>query len=388
MFQQYLAAPAPTPLGLEIVRAEGVYLIDIDGKKYIDLIAGISVSAVGHSHTRVVQAVKDQAEKYMHLMVYGELIQYPQVKLAQMLTAQMPGDGWSVYFVSTGAEAAEGALKLAKRITGRSGLVTFRDSYHGSTHGALSVMGNETFKQAFRPLLPDVQIININDTQSIETITKQTACVILETIQGEAGALVPDKSFMHALRNKCDETRTLLILDEIQCGMGRTGSMFAFEQMGIIPDILLLAKGLGGGMPLGAFVAKKEMMAAFTHQPVLGHITTFGGHPVSCAAAIACLEVILENKLADRALACEKIIRKKLTHPLIKSIDGRGLLLAATFESAEVCTNAIDKCLQNGVFTDWFLFAAHKMRIAPPLTITDNELETAIEIIIKSLDEI
>jgi len=300
--QLFLANNAQTtdfPLLLEFERAEGVHLYDAEGKGYIDLISGIGVSNLGHSNPKVIQAIKDQVDRYMHLMVYGEYVQTPQVRFAQKLVSVLPDNLQAVYFVNSGAEAVEGALKLAKRYTGRQQIIACKNSYHGSTHGALSVMGNEDFKQAYRPLLPGVEFIRFNDIDDLQLITQQTACVIIETVQGEAGIRVPDLNYMQALRKRCDETGTLLILDEIQAAMGRTGKLFAFEHYGIVPDILLLAKALGGGMPIGAFVSSNQIMGALKENPMLGHITTFGGHPVCCAAGLAALEVLLDDNLVD-----------------------------------------------------------------------------------------
>lgn len=385
LFLNHVAQTSTTPLALEIERAEGVYLIDHSGRKYIDLISGISVSNVGHRHPQVVQAIQQQLDKYMHLMVYGEYIQTPQVKLASLLTKLLPANLNSVYFVNSGAEAIEGAMKLAKRFTGRTEIISFKNAYHGSTQGSLSIMGSEEFKNAFRPLLPDVRQIEFNNFAQLSQITEQTACVFVEPIQGEAGAVTPQADFLKQLRAKCTEVGTLLVADEIQTGFGRTGTLFAFEQFGFIPDILCLAKGMGGGMPIGAFVSSKECMSSLTNNPILGHITTFGGHPVCCAAGIAVLEILAEGNLIAEVAKKEKLIRELLVHPKIKSIKGKGLLLAVEFESFEQNKSIIDKCIEAGVITDWFLFNAHSMRIAPPLTITEQEIRTACEIIVKSL---
>jgi acetylornithine/succinyldiaminopimelate/putrescine aminotransferase len=385
LFLNHIAQTSETPLALEIERAEGVYLIDSSGKKYIDLISGISVSNVGHRHPRVIQAIQQQLDKYMHLMVYGEYIQSPQVKLASLLTSLLPPDLNSVYFVNSGAEAIEGAMKLAKRCTGRTEIISFKNAYHGSTQGSLSIMGSETFKNAFRPLLPDVRQIEFNNLAQLAEITQRTACVVVEPIQGEAGAIVPKHNFLKQLRKQCDAAGALLIADEIQTGFGRTGTLFAFEQFGFIPDIICFAKGMGGGMPLGAFVSSKEKMSALTNNPILGHITTFGGHPVCCAAGIAVLEVLQQENLVADVAKKEKLIRDLLVHPKIKSINGKGLLLSLEFESFEQNKACIDKCIEEGVITDWFLFNAHSMRISPPLTITEEEIKKACEIIVKNL---
>lgn len=382
--QLFLANNAQTtdfPLLLEFERAKGVYMYNAEGKAYIDLISGIGVSNIGHSNDQVIEAVKDQVEKYMHLMVYGEYVQTPQVRFAEKLVSLLPPALNSVYFVNSGAEAVEGALKLAKRYTGRGQVITCKNAYHGSTHGALSVMGNETFKQAYRPLLPGVSFINFNQTDDLYKITEQTACVILETIQGEAGIRVPDLAYMQALRKRCNETGTLLILDEIQAAFGRSGKMFAFQHFGIVPDILLLAKALGGGMPVGAFISSTEIMGALKNNPILGHITTFGGHPVCCAAGLAALNVLLDQHLVDGAEEKGQLFYQLLTHPAIKQIRGKGLMLAIELESFEFNKKVIDRCIENGLITDWFLHCDNSMRIAPPLIITHDEIKQACTII-------
>lgn len=374
------------PLLLEFERAEGVYMYDSEGKAYTDLISGIGVSNLGHSNPKVVQAIKDQVDKYMHLMVYGEYVQTPQVRFAEKLVSILPKTLNSVYFTNSGTEAVEGALKLAKRFTGRQQIIAFNESYHGSTHGALSVMGNEEYKQAYRPLLPGVNFITLNNLPGLDLITEQTACVILETIQGEAGIRVPDVAYMQALRKRCTEVGALLILDEIQAAFGRTGKLFAFEHFDIVPDILLLAKALGGGMPVGAFVSSADTMSVFKENPILGHITTFGGHPVCCAAGLAALEVLLDESLIDNVTEKEAIIREYLTHPAIKQIRGKGLMLAAEFESFELNKKIIDTCIENGVITDWFLHCSNSMRLAPPLVITNLQLIDACKVIIQAID--
>jgi acetylornithine/N-succinyldiaminopimelate aminotransferase len=374
------------PLLLEFERAEGVYMYNSEGKAYIDLISGIGVSNLGHSNPYVINAIKDQVDKYMHLMVYGEYVQTPQVRFAEKLVSILPSTLNSVYFTNSGAEAVEGALKLTKRFTGRQQIVAFHNSYHGSTHGALSVMGNEEFKQAYRPLLPGINFISLNNLPDLELITEQTACVILETIQGEAGIRVPDVAYMKALRKRCTKVGALLILDEIQAAFGRTGKLFAFEHFDIVPDILLLAKALGGGMPVGAFVASADVMSAFKENPILGHITTFGGHPVCCAAGLAALEVLLNETLIEQVAGKEAIIRQHLTHPAIKQIRGKGLMLALEFESFELNKKIIDHCIENGVITDWFLHCSNSMRLAPPLIITTEQLINACKIITDAID--
>ena len=374
------------PLLLEIDRAEGIYLYDVAGKAYIDLISGIGVSNLGHGNPYVISAIKEQLDKYMHLMVYGEYVQTPQVRFAEKLVSLLPASLQSVYFTNSGTEAVEGALKLAKRFTGRQQIVAFRNSYHGSTHGALSVMGNETYKQAYRPLLPGVNFIRFNEAADLDFITARTACVIVETIQGEAGVKVPDASYMQALKTRCNETGALLISDEIQTAFGRTGKMFAFEHFNIEPDILLLAKSLGGGMPLGAFIASAEIMSVLKENPILGHITTFGGHPVCCAAGLAALEVLINENLAAQVEAKGQLFKKFLVHPAIKEIRGKGLMLAIGLESFDLNKNIIDRCIKNGVIADWFLHCSDSMRIAPPLIISPGEIQKACEVILEAID--
>lgn len=385
LFLNHLAQTSETPLALEIEKAEGVYLYDVSGKRYIDLISGISVSNVGHRHPKVISSIKEQLDKYMHLMVYGEYIQSPQVQFAKLLTDHLPENLSSVYFVNSGAEAIEGAMKLAKRFTGRTEIISFKNAYHGSTQGSLSIMGNEEFKNAFRPLLPDTKQIEFNNTNDLKHITKRTACVVVETIQGEAGAIVPQKEFLKQLRERCSEVGALLVADEIQCGFGRTGKLFAFEHYNFVPDILCLAKGMGGGMPIGAFISSKKIMSSLTNNPILGHITTFGGHPVCCAAGLATLNVLLEEKLMETVAVKEKLFRELLKHPKIKSVNGKGLLLAVEFDNYEQNKTIIDKCIEKGVIVDWFLFNSHSLRIAPPLTIIEEEIRFACEVVLQNI---
>jgi len=386
--QLFLANNAQTtnfPLLLEFERAEGIYMYDQQGKAYIDLISGIGVSNLGHSNPYVINAIKDQVDKYMHLMVYGEYVQSPQVRFAEKLISIAPENLQSVYFTNSGAEAVEGALKLAKRFTGRQEIIAFHNSYHGSTHGALSVMGNEEYKQAYRPLLPGVSFIRFNEVDDLQFITKQTACVIIETIQGEAGIHVPDAAYMQALRARCNETGTLLILDEIQAAFGRTGKLFAFEHFNIVPDILLLAKALGGGMPIGAFIASNAIMDSLKENPILGHITTFGGHPVCCAAGLAALEVLLDENLISQVAEKEVLIRQLLVHPAIKEIRGKGLMLAIQLANFDLNKKIIDRCIEHGVITDWFLHYSSAMRIAPPLIITSDEIKKSCGVILEAI---
>jgi acetylornithine/N-succinyldiaminopimelate aminotransferase len=386
LFLNHVGQTSDAPLCLNIVQAEGSKMWDADGKEYIDLIAGISVCNVGHRHPKVVQAIKEQADKYLHIMVYGELVENPQVEYAKALTDNLPATLNSVFFTASGSEATEGAMKLAKRYTNRSQIISFKNSYHGSTQGALSVMGSEYWQQAFRPLLPDVLQMRYNNFEDLQNITERTACVIAETIQAEAGILKPQNNWLLALRERCTLTGTLFVLDEIQCGFGRNGTLWAFTQFNVVPDILLLGKALGGGMPLGAFVADKKIMDSFTHNPVLGHINTFGGHPVSCAAGLAGLHVLLDNKLIDGVFEKEKLFRSLLSHSSIKNISSAGLMMAVEFNSFETNKKIIDTLIEQGVFTDWFLFCAHAFRVCPPLNISEGEIRKACTIIMYVLN--
>lgn len=387
LFLQHNAQTTLEPLLLEFVKASGMYLYDVEGKKYMDLIAGIGVSNVGHCHPAVVEAVKSQAEKYMHIMVYGEFVQSPQVDFAKALADILPPSLNCTYFVNSGTEAVEGAMKLAKRYTHRTEFIACNHSYHGSTQGALSLMGNEEFKQAYRPLLPHVKFIQFNHLPDLEKISIKTAAVFIETVQGEAGIRVADLSYFQALRAKCTETGSLLVLDEIQCGFGRTGKLFGFEHYDIIPDILLLAKGIGGGMPIGAFISATEIMQSLATNPILGHITTFGGHPVSCAAGLATLQTILEEDIVREVTAKGELFKKLLVHPKINSVRGKGLMLAVEFDSFETNKKIIDGCIADGYISDWFLHCSNSMRLAPPLIITVKEIEEACGIILKNIEK-
>jgi acetylornithine/N-succinyldiaminopimelate aminotransferase len=388
LFLRHVAQTSEAPLALEIVRASGCMMWDKDGKEYLDLISGISVCNVGHGNAMVVDAVKKQSEQYMHLMVYGELISAPQVQYATKITSFLPETLQSVYFTNSGTEATEGAMKLAKRLTGRTKIVGFKDSYHGSTQGALSVMGDEYWRNAFRPLLPGVVHLEHNNIRELDNIDTDTACVIAEPIQAERGVKTPSAEWMKALRARCDETGALLILDEIQTGMGRTGTLFAFEQFDIVPDILLLGKALGGGMPLGAFISSTDRMNAFASNPVLGHITTFGGHPVCCAAGLAAFQFLLDEELINGVAQKAELFSQRLKHPLIRDFRSAGLLMAIDFDSWDLNKLVIDSCIARGVFTDWFLFAAASMRLAPPLIITEDEINRACDIILAVCDEV
>jgi acetylornithine/succinyldiaminopimelate/putrescine aminotransferase len=376
-FLNHLAQTSDAPLALDIVKAQGNYLYDRAGKAYLDLIGGISVCNVGHTHPKVVAAIQKQAASYLHVMVYGELIQSPQVDYASQLAQLLPDPLSAVYFTSSGSEATEGAIKLARRVTGKVEIVAAHKSYHGSTLGALSVMGDEYWRNAFRPLMPGVWHHDYNSEAFLNAINEKTACVIIEAVQAESGVHMPDKEWMQALRKKCSALGALLIVDEIQTGFGRTGKMWGFEHSDIIPDIVLLAKALGGGMPLGAFVASKEHMQQLSNNPVLGHITTFGGHPVSCAAGIAALEVLREEQLIEQIEEKSNLFVQELQHKKIKSVRAKGLLIAIELESSELVLASIQGCLANNLFSDWFLFAPNCIRIAPPLTISLNEIRNA-----------
>lgn len=391
LFLRHVAQTSTAPLALEITKAEGTLLYDSSGQSYIDLIGGISVANTGHRHPQVIAAIQQQLDAYLHIMVYGEFVESPQVQYATLLTNHLPVSLNSVYFTNSGAEAVEGAMKLAKRATNRSRILAFNHSYHGSTQGALSIIGSEYWRNAFRPLLPDIYHLAYNDDASLDEITQETACIIVETVQAEAGLIVPSKEWMQALRQKCTATGTLLIMDEIQTGFGRTGTLWGFENFGITPDILLLGKALGGGMPLGAFITDKKRMDLLAADPVLGHITTFGGHPVCCAAGMAAMNVLLEENLIAAVKQKESLFRSLLVHPKIKAIRSFGLWLALEFDSFETNKQIIDRCIDGSggegqVLTDWFLFAGHCLRISPPLTISGEEIRKAAAVILSSLN--
>ena len=386
LFLRHVAQTSPNPLALEIVQAEGCELTDSSGKKYIDLIGGISVANTGHRHPAIVEAIKKQLDEYMHIMVYGEFVQSPQVQYARLLTEHLPATLNSVYFTNSGAEAVEGAMKLSKRASGRSEIIAFKNSYHGSTQGALSIIGDEFWRNSFRPLLPGIQHLTYNSFDDLKFISDKTACVIAETIQAEAGIIAPPKEWIQALQNKCKETGALLILDEIQAGFGRTGKLWGFQHFDVVPDILLLGKALGGGMPLGAFIADKNLMNHLTENPVLGHITTFGGHPVCCAAGLAAFKILLENDFAIRKK--EQQFKSLLQHARLKFIRSFGLWIALEFDSVETCKKIVDGCIERGVITDWFLFAPNCVRISPPLIISEKQINEVCEIILKVLDEV
>lgn len=388
LFLNHVAQTSAFPLGLEIERAEGMYLFDTAGKAYMDLIAGIGVSSLGHRHPRVVAACKDQLDRYLHTLVYGEFVLAPQVQLASLLAEQLPDPLDSVYFVNSGTEATEGAMKLAKRFTGRTEFVAARHSYHGSTQGAASLMEPRDFTQAFHPLLPGIRHLEFNDDAGLELITTRTAAVILETVQAEWGIRRPRPEWLQAVRRRCTETGALLILDEIQAGYGRTGSLWAFSQYDVVPDILLLAKGMGGGMPIGAFVAAREVMASLSHNPVLGHITTFGGHPVTCAAALATLRELTETDLIEQVPGKAELFRSLLVHPAIQEVRSAGLWMAVELKDFSTVQQVITHCLERGLITDWFLFNDRCLRIAPPLVITEEEIRRACAILLEALDRL
>jgi acetylornithine/N-succinyldiaminopimelate aminotransferase len=389
--QEFLAHQGQTngsPYLIEIESAHGIYLQDVDGRRYMDMIAGVAVNNIGHSHPKVIAAIKAQVDKHLHVMVYGEFIQKSQLDFAKKLTSLLPDSLDSVYTVNSGTEANEAALKLAKRVTGRTELVSFRGSYHGSTHGSLSVSGNETKKEAFRPLLPDVRFLDFNCIPDLEQITEQTAGVIVETIQGDAGVRIPTQGFLNALRSRCNEVGALLIFDEIQCGIGRTGKLFAFEHFNIVPDILTLGKALGGGMPIGALVSSKKNLHQFTFNPMLGHITTFGGHPVNCAAANACLEVMTSEidypAIERNGELLEEIVGSNTE---IKEVRRIGMMFAFDMESFERVEKVVKKCLEKGLISFWFLSHPYSFRLSPPLTISEEEIRKAGQIILESIEE-
>lgn len=387
-FYQYLAPTSPQPIGLEIEYAQGVKLFDASGKSYIDMIAGIGVSSVGHQNSKVKEAIIKQLNKHAHVMVYGEYIQEPVNDLAAKLASLLPLSLSTSYFVNSGTEANEAAIKLAKRATGRHRIITFKNSYHGNTQGSMSVSDNESKKQNFRPLIPGVEKIEFNSIEALASITDQVAAVIMEPIQGDAGVRIPSQEFMQALRNKCNETNTLLIFDEVQTGVGRTGKMFAFEHYNMVPDILTLAKGLGGGLPIGAFISSHKLMQLLSHNPMLGHITTFGGNPISCASALATVNIISEVSFLEEIEPKGKLIEEQLEHPQIKAIRRKGLMLAVELESEEKVNKLIELCIANGVIIYWFLSTRNSFRISPPLTISNDEIKEACIVIRKGLDQL
>lgn len=386
LFLRHVAQTSDSSLKFEIDRAEGIYFYNKSGKRYIDLVSGVSVSALGHGHPTVISAVKAQVERYMHTMVYGEFVQSPQVSYASWLVDRLPSALDNVFFVNSGSEAIDGAMKLAKRYTGRGQFVAFKNAYHGGTHGALSILGDEKARSGYLPLLPGIQHIRFNQETDLRHIDEYVAAVIVEPIQAEAGIIEPRKNFLGKIRERCDQVGALLILDEIQTGMGRTGKLFAFEHYGVVPDIICLAKSFGGGMPLGAFISSKEMMSKLTFDPPLGHITTFGGHPVSCAAGLAAQSVVEEDKLMAHALQMEKRYKQGLKHPLIKSVRGRGLFLAVVLDEEVNLPRFISNALENQLVIDQFLFSENSFRIAPPLIITSEEVDDSIQRVLATLN--
>lgn len=391
-FLAHVGQTSPSPMLVEVERAEGSFFYTPEGRRYYDLVAGVSVSNVGHANREVVRAVQEQAARYMHVMVYGELVEAPQVRYAARIASLLPGGLESVYFVNSGAEAVEGALKLAKRFTGRTELISMRRAYHGSTHGSMSMMGapeGEEWKGAFRPLLPDVQAIEFNDPAQLERITRRTACVLVEPVQGEAGVRVPRPGYLEALRRRCDEVGALLVFDEIQTGLGRTGELFAMQKYGVVPDIVCLAKAFGGGMPLGAFIARHEIMDTLQSNPTLGHITTFGGHPVCCAAGLAALEYLLDHHVVEQVEAKGALYEELLQgHPAVREIRRSGLLLAVELGSLERLYRIMELFKQAGIMSDWFLFCDMAFRISPPLTISEEEVRDSARIILECLDRL
>ncbi len=388
LFLRHIAQTSPAPIGIEMKKAAGIHLWDVQGREYIDLISGFSVCNIGHSHPDVVKAVQEQAAEYMHLIVYGEFIEAPQVGYAKLLADHLPASLNCIYFTNSGAEATEGAMKLAKRVTNRTRIIAANKAYHGSTQGALSVMGDEYWRNAFRPLLPGILHLDYNSQDFIDEIDNQTACVLLETVQAESGILKPDPVWIQTVREKCSEHGVLLVLDEIQAGFGRTGTLWAFEQFGVIPDILLLGKALGGGMPLGAFIADQSLMQQLTHDPVLGHITTFGGHPVSCAAGKVAMEILLKGHYMQEVTRKEALLKARLQHPAIVHAQSAGLWMSLQFKTPELNQAIVHACVRNGLITDWFVFAPDRLRIAPPLIITDDELEEVCNRLLYSIQSV
>jgi len=385
-FFKYQAQTSPHPLALEITKAKGSYICDTQGKKYLDFIAGVSANTLGHNHPVVVNAIKDQADKFLHVMVYGEFVQKPQVELSKFLV--LPPALNSVYLTNSGTEATEGALKLAKRVTGRYEIIAAKNAYHGNTQGSMSVCGKEEQNSAFRPLIPGVKFIEFNNESDLDLITCRTAAVILETIQGGAGFIEPKNNYLQKVKQKCEQVGALLILDEIQSGIGRTGKFYGFENYNVVPDILVTGKGLGGGMPIGAFISSKKYMDTLVENPKLGHITTFGGHPVIAAAALATLQELFRSTLIHDSLKKEKLIRKLLVHPSIIEIRGRGLMLAIILKDSDSVNQVILKAIDKGLLLFWLLFEPNAIRITPPLTINNNETKEGCNIILDLLNQI
>lgn len=387
LFLKHFGQTSVNPIAIEIEKARGIYLFTPSGKKYIDLISGVCVSNLGHNHPKVIKAVKDQVDKHLHLMVYGELIQKSQIDLVKLLNDNLPSTLNSIYLVNSGSEAVEGAMKLAKRVTGRHEIVAFKKSYHGSTHGALSIMGDESYKDAFRPLIPSIRFLEFNRKDQLDQIGSETACVIVEPVQGEAGVIMPVNGFLSELRERCLQTGTLLVFDEVQTGLGRTGALFAFEQFKVLPDILVLAKALGGGMPLGAFISSSENMSQLKSNPPLGHITTFGGHPVSCASAYAALQVLIEEKILTDVVRKGKLFKKLMHHQAIRELRGLGLFLAVELKDPDHAERLIEHSPRKGFLIDSFLFRSDSFRIAPPLNISDEEIRMVSKRLLKLIEE-
>ena len=387
-FLKHQAQTTSHPLALEISHAKGSYVYDVAGKSYLDFVAGVSANSLGHNHPKVSEAIKKQVDLYTHVMVYGEFIQQPSLDLCKLLAAQLPASLSSVYLTNSGTEATEGAIKLAKRFTKRSGMIAAKNAYHGNTQGAMSVSGAEGQNRAFRPLVPGVQFISFNDSADLQKITRETAGVILETIQGGAGFVTPQNDYLAKVRKRCDEVGALLLLDEIQTGIGRTGKLFGFENYNVVPDIIIAGKGLGGGMPIGAFIASKTLMDCLKEKPALGHITTFGGHPLIAAAALATLKEVTTSNLMEESLRKEKLFRSLLTHPEVLEIRGKGLMLAALVKNSEIASQVILKCMDKGLLLFWLLFEGRAIRITPPLTISDNEIRLGCKILLEVLDEV
>ena len=386
-FFKYQAQTTPYAAGFEVEKAEGSYIYGKDGRAYLDFVAGVSANTLGHSHPKVVNAIKEQADKYLHVMVYGEYAQEKPVELCRLLAEATPEPLEVTYLVNSGAEAIDGALKLAKRYTGREEIISMKNSYHGNTHGALSVSGNEFHKREFRPLLPMISFIEFNNEEESSKITEKTACVIAETIQGAAGFLTPSQNYFKNLKKRCEEVGALLILDEIQPGFGRTGKLFSFEHYDMVPDILVMGKGMGGGVPVGAFMSSAEIMKSLQHSPKLGHITTFGGNPLIAAASFATLKEVLESSLMNEVEEKEKLFRELLVHPKIKKVNGRGLMLAVELESPEYTLDVAKRCMEKGLIVFWQLYRNEFMRISPPLTISKEEIKKGCEIILEALNE-
>lgn len=387
-FFRHIAQTSDAPIGLEISHANGPFLYTTDGRRFVDFISGIAVSSLGHGHPRVVKAVQEQAARHMHVMVYGEFIQKPQSELAGLLAAQLPEKLQRIYFVNSGTEANEGALKLAKKATGRSKMVAFRNSYHGDTHGSLSVTGRDVYRDPYLPLLPDVHFLQFNDSTDLDVIDESTACVIMEPIQGEGGIIPAHPGWIKQVRQRCDETGALLIFDEIQSGFGRTGSLFAFEHYGVVPDILTMAKAMGGGMPLGAFASSDTIFRAFMFDPPLNHVTTFGGHPVSCAAAHASLQVLLDENLTSRARIIENTVKSKLISDNIVEVRGKGAMLGLQLHTYDQTRQVVEKCFAREILLGWTLHSNTLIRIAPPLTISDEDLNTTLDVIAEVIESV